>query len=191
VEQFINQDGRPDLEKKFGNNLTILHHRKHEKPISSLLSAFENDLDKLKIEQLLSDQNSFPFSHFDERLKQTKIFLLKVHGKSYQEIAEYFETTTDEIQKIFNACKDRFIIALDCMDNRRKICSQAADIIKRQEAKTGSIPAMKKQFLLSKLFDLTPAEIGKMMGIKTSTVMTNLKDYSLKNPSFFEERMTS
>ena len=181
IENYVNQNSRPDHEKKYNDNIQILYHRKREKPFSSFLSNFYTDLDNLKIEELLSDQNRFPFSQFEPRLKQTKIFLMKLYGKTYQEISDYFDIEIDEVRKIYNACKERFLIALKLMDDRKKICNYAEAIVKRQEARTGSIPSMKKQFLLSKLFDLTPAEIGKMMGIKTQTVMTNLKDYSQKN----------
>ena len=186
VEMYINQDGRLDHEKKFNGNSLMLYHRKREKPISTILSNFNIDLDRIKIDEIMSDENRFPFSEFSPELLQTKIFLLRLYGISNQEIADYFNMKSHDVRNIFNACKDRFLIALKLMDDRKKICSHATAIVSRQEEKTGKIPSMKKQFLLSKLFDLTPREIGKILKIRTSTVMGNLKLFSEKNQNYFE-----
>jgi hypothetical protein len=180
VEKFINQDGRPAYEKPAGDNLIVLHHRRREVPFSTCFSKE----DGYKLELLLSDQTAYAFLGFDPSLKQTKIvYLHLIKGHSFKDLAVMFDTTVEDIRKHYNTSKERLLKALRLLDHREGLARKAENVIKKGEERTGSIPRMQRQFLLNKIFGLTPGEIGKLEGVKTSTVMGNIKNIADKMKS--------
>jgi len=159
-----------------GGNLIVLHHRRREVPLSSLYRDR-----KYRLEHLLSDKRARAFLGFNPELKQTKIvYLHLIRGIPFNDLAMMFDTTEEDIHKHYNTSKDRLLKALRLLDHREDLARKAEDVIRKGEQRTGVIPRMQRQFLLNKVFGLTPCEIGKMEGVKTSTVMGNIKDISNK-----------
>jgi hypothetical protein len=98
-------------------------------------------------------------------------------GLSFDDLAGMFDTTAADIRKHYNTSKERLLKALRLLDHREDLARKAENVIKKGEERTGSIPRMQRQFLLNKVFGLTPGEIGKLEGVATSTVMGNIQEY--------------
>ena len=127
VEKYINKQGRPDYEKKCGDNLIVLHHKKKEVPFSTLCA------DKAyRLKRLLSDENARAFLGFNPELKQTKIvYLHLIRGISFNDLAMMFDTTQENICKHYNTSKDRLLKALRLLDHREELARKAKDVIRK------------------------------------------------------------
>jgi hypothetical protein len=115
-----------------------------------------------------------PFAGFNPDLKQTGIFIDRFFNKwSYEDLAVKYDTTIEGARKIYQAAVKRLLNVVEARDGKEGP-RNFEPWKKMVEERSGSFPAGMRWFLLNKLFQMRPAEIARMEGVKNPSAVRGL-----------------
>jgi hypothetical protein len=168
VELYLAQDNLAVFEKtgigENGEEITIIFARSREIRESELprISHKTNE----PIDSPFTTEADSPFANFNPDLKQTGIFIDRFFNKwSYEDLAVKYDTTVKEATKIYYAAVKRLQAVVEALDGKEGP-HNIEPWKKMVEERSGSFPKGVKWFLLNKLFQIRPAEIARMEGVK-------------------------
>jgi hypothetical protein len=167
VELYLAQDNLTVFEKtgigENGEEITIIFARSREIPESMLPQI--SDKTEEPIDVFTTEADS-PFAGFNPDLKQTGVFIDRFFNKwSYEDLAVKYETTVEGAKKLYHAAVKRLLNVVEALDGKNGP-RNFEPWKKMVEERSGSIPAGMRWFLLNKLFQMRPAEIARMEGVK-------------------------
>jgi hypothetical protein len=167
VELYLAQDNLTVFEKtgvgENGEEITIIFARSREIP-ESMLPKISDKTDE-PIDVFTTEADS-PFAGFNPDLKQTGVFIDRFFNKwSYEDLAVKYDVTVEEARKIYHAAVKRLLDVMEALDGKEGT-RNFEPWKKMVEERSGSFPEGVRWFLLNKLFQMRPAEIARMEGVK-------------------------
>jgi hypothetical protein len=97
---------------------------------------------------------------------QTGIFIDRFLNKwTFKDLAVKYDTTVEKARKVYQAALKRLQEEIEALDGREGP-HNFEPWKKMVEERSGSFPAGMRWFLLNKLFQMRPAEIARMEGVK-------------------------
>jgi hypothetical protein len=147
-----------------GEEITIIFARSREIPESMLPQVSDKTDEPIDV---FTTEAESPFTSFKPDLKQTGIFIDRFLNKwSYEDLAVKYDTTAEGAKKIYHAALKRLQAVVEALDGGKDSPHNFEPWKKMVEERSGSFPAGMRWFLLNKLFQMRPAEIARMEGVK-------------------------
>ena len=108
-------------------------------------------------------------------MKQTGIFIDRFfHGWSYEDLAVKYDVSTEIAQSHYYNAVQRLQAVIEAMDGGKDSPHNFEPWKKMVEERSGSFPSGVKWFLLNKLFQMRPAEIARMEGVKNPSAVRGM-----------------
>lgn len=175
VELYLAQDNLTVFEKtgvgENGEEITIIFARSREIP-ESMLPPISNKTDEL-IDVFTTEAES-PFAGFNPDLKQTGVFIDRFFNKwSYEDLAVKYDITVEAARNIYHAAVKRLLDVVEALDGKEGP-RNFEPWKKMVEERSGSFTAGMRWFLLNKLFQMRPAEISRMEGVKNPSAVRGM-----------------
>lgn len=178
VDEILKQ-GNPQLFERtsYSENLTMVYPpNKLEKRESNMRAGARDKVGHQKVDGIFSDENDKAWAEFDADLKQTNVFIQRaLLGKSWKEIAQLYETTTDHAQKLYCKAHKRMLKALELSDSHQTKLDKAKHALKVNEQATGKLPKYQKWFLMNKCLGLMPTDIAELENVKRVQVTSKIR----------------
>jgi hypothetical protein len=176
VELFLAQDNLAVYEKtavgKDGKKITIVfaHGREIQESALPPISAKTDE----PVDSPFTTETESPFASFNPSLKQTRVFIDRFfHGWSYEDLAVKYDVTVEVAQSHYYNAVQRLQAVVEALDGKDSICD-FEPWKKMVEERSGSFPAGMRWFLLNKLFQMRPAEIARMEGVKNPSAVRGM-----------------
>jgi hypothetical protein len=168
VELYLAQDNLTVFEKtgigENGEEITIIFAQSDKFIRESELPQVSGKTGE-PIEVFTTEAES-PFAGFNPDLKQTGIFIDRFFNKwSYKDLAVKYDTTVEGARKIYQAALKRLQAVIEALDGGKE-AHNFEPWKKMVEERSGSFPKGVRWYLLNKLFQMRPAEIARMEGVK-------------------------
>lgn len=98
---------------------------------------------------------------FDPKTKRTGIFVDRFFARwSWGDIATRYDTTTKDARRVYYEAKARLFKIIQRMDRSTRLGN-----IAQIEKTSGRLDQKTRAFVLCKCLDLTPAEVGELLGV--------------------------
>ncbi len=178
VEKILKEGNAGIFEKidRKANAVMVYPANKKEVRESTMRAAARDKVGQQKIDAIFSTKSDNPFAHYDPKLRQTSVFIYKVLlGFNYQEIADIFEVTPENIRKIFHKAKRRILKALELCDQNQTRLDKIEHILSVNQEATGRLPKYQKWFLMNKLLGMSSSEIAEFDGTTSATVAAKIR----------------
>jgi hypothetical protein len=168
VELYLAQDNLCVFEKtgigENGEEISIIFARSREIP-ESMLPQVSDKTDE-PIDSPFTTEADSPFADFKPDLKQTGIFIDRFFNKwSFADLAVKYETNAAGARKLYHVAVKRLLEVIEALDGKEGP-RNFEPWKKMVEERSGAFPLGVKWFLLNKLFQMRPAEIARMEGVK-------------------------
>lgn len=171
------REGGHVFEKRLRDGDILLYSRHREISETALKGksnhAGERDLN---IAGIFSTEAESPFENFTPRLEQTKIFLARFFmRRSFKDMAVMFDTKEETLRSQYTEAVRKLKRAIKLIDDRQKYIFRVRTYLDNSSRHTGRLSNGQRWLLLSKVFGLTPVEIGKIDDVQPKTVRTAIK----------------
>jgi hypothetical protein len=176
VELYIAQENLTVFEKtgigENGEEITIIFAQSKNFIRESELPQVSDKTEE-PIEVFTTEADS-PFASFNPDLKQTGIFIDRFFNKwTYEDLAVKYDTTVPGVRRLYHTAVKRLLDVVEALDGKEGP-HNFEPWKKMVEGRSGSFPAGVRWFLLNKLFQMRPAEIARMEGVKNPSAVRGL-----------------
>ncbi len=168
VELYLAEDNLAVFEKtaigKNGKEVTIIFARSREVS-ECMIPRISSETDKPV--DVFTTEGDSPFAGFNPSLKQTGIFIDRFfHGWSYEDLAVKYDVTVEVASSHYYNAVQRLQAVIEAMDGGKEGPHNFEPWKQMVEERSGSLPVGVRYYLLNKLFQMRPAEIARMEGVK-------------------------
>jgi hypothetical protein len=169
VEVYLAQDNLAIFEKtgvgENGEEITIIFAQSKKFIRECELPRISSNTDE-PVDVFTTEAES-PFAGFNPDLKQTGIFIDRFfYGWSYEDLAVKYDVTVGVASSHYYNAVQRLRAVIEAMDGGKGSPRNFGPWKQMVEERSGSFPLGVKWFLLNKLFQMRPAEIARLEGVK-------------------------